>query len=197
MTTPVVFTTLESARAYANIPPDYCSYVLIKAKPGASPRKLAADVRQLVPYANVYTAREFRSVSQDYWMQRTGIGLSFGAATALGLLVGLLMVMQSLYALSLDHLREYAALKAIGADDAQVAQVVRKQALSIATVGSAVGVGLVLVLERAIASPIAPIEIPNTLLVGSVTLVFGLCLVATSLPLLRIRRVDPAIVLQG
>jgi putative ABC transport system permease protein len=197
MTTPVVFTTLETARGYTNVAPEYCSYFLISADNGANPRGIANDVSRLIPEADVFTASEFRTASQNYWMRRTGIGLSFGTATVLGLMVGLLMVMQSLYALALDHLREYAALKAIGADDRQIGSVVTKQALSIAAVGSVIGIAQVLLMQRLISSPIAPIEIPFELLCGSVVVVFGICLASTILPLARIRRVDPAVVLQG
>jgi putative ABC transport system permease protein len=197
MTTPVVFTTLGTAHEYTGVPPGYCSYLLVRADSAVDPRNVAAGIRTLIPESDVFTSREFRQVSQDYWMRRTGIGLSFGTATVLGLLVGFLMVMQSLYALALDHLPEYAALKAIGANDRQVSSVVTRQALCIAAAGAAIGVGCVLVMQRVISSPIAPITIPGELLGGSVAVVFGICLASTFLPLLRIRRVDPAIVLQG
>ena len=130
-------------------------------------------------------------------MSRTGIGISFGAATLLGLLVGLTMIAQSLYALALDHLTDYATLKAIGADDRQVGAVIVWQALAIAAAGSIVGVTLVLFTQRTMSSPIAPIELPLQLLVTGVVAVVGICLAATVLPALRIRRVDPALVLQG
>jgi putative ABC transport system permease protein len=197
MTTPVVFTTLDSARRFTNIRADDCSYVLITAEEGVDPKSLAASIERAVPDAGVFTAAEFQSVSERYWMKRTGIGLSFGIATLLGLVVGLLMVMQSLYALSLDHLTEYATLKAIGAEDRAIGGVIIAQAMSVAACGSIVGVSLVLAIQHVVSSPIAPIEIPPALLCGGVLIVFVICLAATILPAFRIRRVDPAVVLQG
>jgi len=146
---------------------------------------------------DVLAATEFSAASQSYFLERTGIGFSFGAATLLGLLVGLMMVGQSLYALALDHLSDYATLKAIGADDKQVRAVVIIQALAIATAGTILGIGLVLLIQRVWSSPLATIEIPIQLLCGGIVLVFVICVLATFLPVYRIHRVDPAVVLQG
>ena len=197
VTTPYLFTTLESARRFAHMPAGYCSYFLVRADAGTNLKELCQSIRRQLPQLDVYETRKFGKLSQEYFLRRTGIGLSFGASTLLGVLVGFLMVGQSLYALALDHICEYAALKAIGAEDSQIRQVVLLQAMSVATVGSLVGVGLVYLIQQVWSSPLAPIEIPAELLLGGCVLVFGICLAASVLPLRRIQRVDPATVLQG
>lgn len=197
VTTPYVFTTIDTARRFSETPAAYCSYFLVRAQPGVDVRALRNTIREQVPDLAVYTAGEFGRLSQDYFLHRTGIGISFGAATLLGLLVGLLIVGQSLYALALDHLKDYATLKAIGAEDRQVGAVITLQALSIASFGTAIGLALVHVIQRTLSTPMAPIEIPFELLSGGVVVVFGICLASTILPAVRIRHVDPAVVLQG
>jgi putative ABC transport system permease protein len=196
-TTPYLFTSLENARAYTATAPGDCSYFLVRLQPGADRAAVAAEIQERLPELRALTSEQLGDLSQQYWMSRTGIGISFGAATLLGLLVGLTMIAQSLYALALDHLADYATLKAIGADDRQVGAVVVWQALAIAAAGSIVGVTLVLFTQRTMSSPIAPIELPMSLVVTGVAAVVGICLAATVLPALRIRRVDPALVLQG
>lgn len=196
-TTPYLFTSLENARRYTDTPPGECSYFLVKVRPGTDVAGVVAEIQRRIPELRAYTAAELGDLSQEYWMRRTGIGISFGAATLLGLLVGLTMVGQSLYALALDHLADYATLKAMGADDRQIGAVVVWQALAIAAAGSVLGVSLVFVMQRTLSSPIAPIELPPALLVVGVVSVVGICLASTVLPSLRIRRIDPAVVLQG
>lgn len=196
-TTPYLFMTLDNARRYSGIPPDSCSYFLVRAESGTDLAGLRDAIQQRLPDLAVYTSEEFSRMSQAYWMRRTGIGISFGAATLLGLFVGLVMVGQSLYALALDHLDEYATLLAIGATSSQVRMVVVLQALIVAAIGTVVGVALVLVIQGLWASPLAPIEIPLELLIGGIGLVFGICLLATILPANRIRKIDPQVVLQG
>lgn len=197
VTTPYLFTTIETARRLSNIGPGYCSFFLIKAAPGENIERLLAEVRRQLPDAVVHTPQAFAAISQDYWMKRTGIGISFGASTFLGLLVGLMMVGQSLYALALDHIGDYATLKALGAEDRHVVGVILMQSLSIALAGSAVGISIVLLIRQFWSSPLAPVEIPLVLLGIAVAFVFAICLAASLMPYVRIRRIDPAVVLQG
>lgn len=196
VTTPYLFTTLNTARELSSIRDGYCSYLLVKARPGANLEILREQVRSLLPDGDVFSPSALAKLSQDYWIKRTGIGASFGAATALGLLVGLLMVAQSLYALALDHLHDYATLKAIGADDRHVCRVIIIQSLAVASVGSAVGLAIVAAIRRFWHSPIAPIEIPPVLGGTGVAFVFVMCLAASLLPFVRVRQVEPAMVLQ-
>jgi putative ABC transport system permease protein len=195
ITMPYLFTTFETARRLSNIAPGACSFLLLKIDSGENLDRVLARVRRRVPDASVLTPRQFARISQDYWMKRTGIGISFGASTLLGLLVGLMMIGQSLYALALDHLDDYATLKALGAEDSHVCRVIILQSLTIATAGSAVGVVIVAAIRRFWHSPLAPIDIPNELMGLAVAVVFVICLVASLLPYLRIRQIDPTLVL--
>ncbi|HEV3344955.1 MAG TPA: FtsX-like permease family protein [Pirellulales bacterium] len=197
ITMPYLFTTLENARRMAHITPGACSYFLLTLRPDADRRDVLAAIRRRVPEAAVYTPDEFARISRDYWMKRTGIGVSFGASTVLGLLVGLMMVGQSLYALALDHLDEYATLKALGALDRHVCGVILAQASAIAVVGSLTGLCLVAAIRQFWNSPLAPVYIPPSLMGLAVVTVVAICLAASLLPFARIRRIDPAIVLLG
>jgi putative ABC transport system permease protein len=197
ITMPYLFTTFETARRMAHVTPGACSFFLLKLQPGEEPDRVLTAVRHRVPQAAVYTPEQFARISQDYWMKRTGIGISFGASTALGLLVGLMMVGQSLYALALDHLDEYATLKALGAEDRHVCGVIVLQALAIAIAGSLGGLAIVAAIRKFWNSPLAPVEIPATLMGLAVALVVVICLAASLLPFFRIRRIDPAAVLMG
>lgn len=197
MTTPNLFTNLSAARRFATVPDGYCHYFLVKAKSGTDIRQLAEQIQNKLPDLDVYSADRFGSLSQDYWMNRTGIGVSFGASTFLGLLVGLVMVGQSLYALALDHLSDYATLRAMGAKDSNLSGIVFLQASTVAFLGTALGMGLVFFVKRTWNVPLAPLDIPWPLMVASIALVFGICFFGAMLPLRRVRKVDPMMVLQG
>jgi putative ABC transport system permease protein len=174
-----------------------CSYLLVRAEANSDIGALQADLQARVPGATVFTPSEFASQSQDYWMKRTGIGVSFGASTLLGLLVGLTVVAQSLYALALDHLDEYAALKAIGADSRHVIRIIAVQSITVAAAEAFLGLAVVAVIRTAWQNPLAPIVIPSWLMVAAVGTVVAICLLASLLPYWRIRRIDPATVLAG
>ncbi len=197
VTTPYLFTTLENSKRISRIPDEDCSYYLIDVAQGEDVTQLQQAIQQQLPEFEVFTSDQFHTLSRDYWMKRTGIGIGFGTATLLGLLVGLLMVGQSLYSLALDHLKDYATLKAIGAGDGCISSVMLAQAMAVATVGSVVGIALVMFIAQTLSTPIAPIEVSRELLCGAFALVFFICLSSTFLPYLRICKVDPATVLQG
>jgi putative ABC transport system permease protein len=197
LTTPYLFTTLENARKFSKIPEGYCSYFLVQAEDGVNIDHLQNEIQQQLDEFDVYQAGEFSQISQDYWMKRTGIGISFGTSTLLGMLVGLVMVAQSLYAMSLDHIHDYATLKAIGAEDRNIFSVVMTQALAIASCGTIAGVTAVLLISHFWSSPLAPIEISPTLILSGIAWAYGICILASIIPLLRIQKIDPVIVLQS
>src|SRR5262249_5566905 len=117
-TNPYVFTTLERARRYCAVPSDKCSYFLVKARPGADQDALCARIRAQVPQLLDVRDRDTWSwMCMEYWLTRTGIGISFGLAALLGLLVGLAVVAQTLYASVTERIKEFGTLKALGADD--------------------------------------------------------------------------------
>ena len=197
LVTPYVFTSFEQALVYLRKDPRQCSYFLVKLAPGVDPWQACRSIKERVPELDALPASEYSRISREFWMTRTGIGISFGAATALGLLVGLVMVGQTLYASVLDRITEFAALKAMGASDRQILGLLTVQAVFMAILGTLLGLGVVAALHRAMSTPRAPIEIPLWLSAGSFGLVLCICLLATLLPYERVRRIDPLTVLQG
>jgi putative ABC transport system permease protein len=107
------------------------------------------------------------------------------------------MVAQTLHSLVLDRQAEFAALKAIGGSQPQLLTLVAVQAFFMAVVGSLLGLVVVAAIQVTLSSPRAPIETPLWLTGGSVLLVTSICLLAAFVPYLRIRAIDPLLVLQG
>jgi putative ABC transport system permease protein len=198
-TTPYVFTTLHRARAnYLPLAePDLCSYFLVKARPGTDVAELLATLRQRVPDLDVHDKASFSAICMKYWLTRTGIGISFGLATILGLLVGLVMVAQTLYAAVAERVKEYATLKALGAHDSYVARFLVAQALGIAVLGSVLGLIGALLIGSLLGSPRAPVLFRGWVMAGSVLLITLVCLLASWAPYWRIRQIDPASVLRS
>ena len=197
LVTPYMFTTYTRAATLLHKDPRCSSYFLVKAMPGCDPQAVCREIMSRVPELDAYPAAEFSRISRDFWMMRTGIGISFGAATILGLIVGLVMVAQTLYGMVLDRQAEFAALKAMGSSEWQLLSLLAAQATFLAQLGSVVGLAGVVLVQHFVSTPRAPIETPLWLTGGSVALVSVICWLAAVLPYLRIRRIDPLSVLQG
>lgn len=197
LVTPYVFTTLSRATEYLHKPAGRVSYFLVQVQDGVDPQSVCNAIRLRLPDAEAFTRGTYSAESIKYWLQRTGLGISFGASTLLGLAVGLVIVAQTLYASVLDRITEIGAMKAIGARESQILGLILRQALTLAAVGSVAGMALVAATQAAFSTPRAPIDIPWPMAIGSCVLVTLICLASSLLPYLRVRRIDPAMVLQG
>lgn len=196
---PYVFTTLERARdRYGlGVPAEHCSYFLVKVKPQADVAEVCARIRERLPEAGVYDRQTWGRKTMLHWLVKTGIGMSFGLATLLGLLVGLAVVAQTLYATVTERIKEFATLKALGAADAGVVRFLMAQAVASAGLGSAVGLIFVQAAGRLVSSAEAPVVLTWWIGLLSVLLSTVVCLAAAWLPYGRIRAIDPASVLRG
>ncbi len=198
-TNPYVFTTLDRARRNytVGIPPGYCSYFLIKARPGADIDTLCKKMRQRVPELDVYAKDSFSFLCMQFWLTRTGIGLSFGLAALLGLMVGLAVVAQTLYGSVTERLREFGTLKALGASQRCLLAFLMAQAMGTAVAGAVIGIAASLLLGVFLSTPRALILLTWQVAVASAVVIVLVCLLAAWLPYRRLQSVDPASVLRS
>jgi putative ABC transport system permease protein len=198
-TNPYVFTTLDRARGKygVGIPAEHCSYFLVKAKPGTDVRALCARIKERVPELEVYDRHAYSVICCEYWLTRTGIGISFGLAALLGLLVGLAVVAQTLYTSVTERVKEFGTLKAMGADDRSISRFLLSQALGNALLGGAVGVVASVLVGRLVSTERAPAILSWQVALASVCVTALVCLVAAWAPYWRIRTIDPASVLRS
>jgi putative ABC transport system permease protein len=197
LVTPYVFTSYDQSIAYTGGDPSMASYFLVRTLPGADLDAVCDEISNRLSDVTAVPAETYADISVHFWMTRAGLGLSFGTATFLGLLVGLVMVGQTLYAMVLDRISEFATLKAIGASEREILTLLGAQSAVVAIIGIVIGVVLTLVIRVLVSTPRVTISIPPGLYVASALLVFTICLAASALPYLRVRRVDPHSVLQG
>src|SRR6185369_4174792 len=127
-TSPYVFTTFKRAQEYVKLPEDQTIFVLVKLVPGTSVEQVRRDILGSVQNVEVFTSHEFSRMTQIYWMFTTGAGVAVLLAALLGLVVGFVVVAQTIYATTMDHLREYGTLKAMGAPNGYLYRVIVQQA---------------------------------------------------------------------
>ena len=150
-----------------------------------------------MPYNDVYTRAEWATRSRDYWIVNTGIGLSMFMTAFLGALVGVVIVAQTLYSSTMEHLKEFGVVKAIGGSNADIYGILAKQALIAALVGFLIGVVPSLALQPVVARAGLKMIVPPMFVVLALigTLVF--CLVAALVSFRKVAKIDPALVFRG
>ena len=110
---PIVYTTYSRATTFAPRERKLMSFVLVKAKPRENMPGLRARIRQATGLA-AYGREECAQLTVGYFMENTGIPINFGITVALGFVVGTAIAGQTFYNFTLENLRQFGALKAMG-----------------------------------------------------------------------------------
>jgi putative ABC transport system permease protein len=191
---PYVFASLKSSRDYAQMRSDQTKHVLVKLVRGANVEMVKADLAARLQGVDVYTKDEFSARTRFYWMFTTGAGLALLVASFVGLIVGFVVVAQTLYATTVDHIREFGTLRAIGAGRRYINGVVVKQALMSAIAGYTIGMALFL-FARYVAGSAAPeIALPWLLALLIAMLTVAMCVGAALVCIRKVMKLDPAMV---
>lgn len=193
-TLPYVFTTLATARTLLGASADQASYALVTAAPGASIDDLKSRLAKRLPDAEILTHAEFRKRSLEYWLFETGAGAALIAGALLGIIVGMVIVAQTLYASTKDHLNEFATLRALGASAGYINKVILIQAVLSAVIGYVLGMGLSLLVIQAAEDSTLLIVMTPRLALMLLGLTVGMCVLAAVCAIFKVIRIDPAVV---
>jgi putative ABC transport system permease protein len=197
-TTPIAFMDFRLAQelAYQTMQAK-TTYVLVKLAPGADVNTVKAEIRRRLPHNDVFTKAEWAGRSRAYWVKNTGIGLNMYLTVFLGILVGIVVVAQTLYTATMEHLKEFGTVKAIGGGNRDIYAILAEQATIAALVGFAVGVVPSLLLKPAMTKiGLKLIVTPGfavIVLVGTLVL----CLVSAMVSFRKVAAIDPALVFRG
>ncbi len=196
-TTPVSFLDYATAQSLSPLLRESTTYILVKVAPGADVNTVRAELMARLPYNDVYTKAEWSQRSRAYWLESTGLGFSMYLTVFLGCLVGIVIVGQTLYASTTDHLREFGTVKAIGGSNWDIYRIIGKQAVVAALVGFVFGLG-----PSFVAAPICERAGLHLALSSSfVAIVFFatvlMCLLAAIVSFRKVATLDPSLVFRG
>jgi putative ABC transport system permease protein len=193
-TLPYVFTTLETARTLLDAAGDQSSYMLVNLVPGKDLESVRKALAARLPDTEVLTHDEFRQRSLDYWLFETGAGSALIAGAILGVIVGIVIVAQTLYASTKDHINEFATMRALGASAGYIHRVILIQAILSALLGYALGMLLSLLVVRAAKDTTLLILMTPNLALVLLALTVGMCVLAAICAIFKVTRIDPAVV---
>lgn len=191
-TYPIMFASLQTAQDHGLLMDEKTHYIVAGLEPGADRAAVVGRLKQIGRF-DVMTRDEFSGRVRDYWATKTGIGMGMGLNMMLGFIVGLVIVGQTMYAATVERLREYATLKAMGATNLQVCQVVWVQVLVIGLVGYALAVFVSTFVGRLFTNTVMSISMGPPLYVLIFVAMLAMCFGASLFSVLRVLRVDPAV----
>ncbi len=190
---PYTYTTLNRARALFG-DSDGTTFYLVQLEPGANVEKVRQDLQKRLEGAEVLTQAEFRDRSLKQWLFRTGAGVALIGGALLGSLVGTVIVAQTLYSSTKDHLSEFATLRALGSSSGYIHQVILAQAGISAVIGYILGISISLTILFFSKNTALPMMMTPGLAFWLFTLTVGMCAISALSAIVKVTKIDPATV---
>ena len=173
---------------------DLATFQLVKLYPGTDVEKVRNDLLSRLEGAEVLTTPEFRDRSLRQWLFRTGAGVALIGGALLGILVGTVIVAQTLYSSTKDHINEFATLRALGSSSGYIHKVILTQAGLSAVLGYVLGMLLALLVVLASQSTPLPIVMTPSLAAGLFSVTLFMCAISAISAIVKVTKIDPATV---
>lgn len=187
---PYIFTGLDHAKSLGGVPNGWTTYLLIQARKGADISALQNALQQALPTTDVWTSRAFSWQTREYWLFTTGAGTALLLAAVLGLIVGLVIVAQTLYSAAVERLGEFATIRAMGANDLYLTRIILYQALIGGSLGYFIGTIFALMFGSFAQNSSVALNMPMLLILLLAVITLAMCLGASAIPVRKVLRVD-------
>ena len=194
---PILYTRYSQAVTFAPPERKVLSFVLANPKPGLAAEEVCRRIEEQTGLQAV-TRDQFLRKTIVYYLRKTGIPINFGITVLLGFLVGTAIAGQTFYLFTVENIRQFGALKAMGTSNWMILLMVLSQALHVGLVGYGVGVGLAALFgwwSRSMTR--LSFFMPWQVLAMTAAAVFVIVLVASVLSIRKVLVLDPAVVFRG
>ncbi|MBP1714489.1 MAG: transporter permease [Deltaproteobacteria bacterium] len=193
---PVIYTTYTRATTFAPRERKLLSFILVKAREGQNPKVLRERIARRTGLA-AYTAQEFKDLTYNFFMKNTGIPINFGIAVGLGFLIGTAIAGQTFYNFTLENLRYFGTLKAMGATNGILLRMILLQALMVGAIGYGLGVGGASLFGWAMQGTELAFRLTRELLYISAGAITVIIVFSAVISIYKVMRLEPAIVFKG
>jgi putative ABC transport system permease protein len=195
---PVMHTRYSEAINFVGRERTQLSYVLVKPQPGVAATELCRRIEAQTGL-RARTSDQFRWDCVLYYLKHTGIPVNFGITIMIALIVGIVVAGQTFYLFTVENLKQFGAIKAIGVTNWRLIGMILLQALTVGVMGFSLGTGMAAeffdFFSRQIATRGIILMWQNVVLTG--TCIFFVMILASILSLRRVLVLEPAIVFRG
>lgn len=188
------FASFSTAREILKIPNDVVSYVMLGLAPGEDVDVVVRRLQKTFPAQTAMSRAEAQRRTIIYILNESGIGQSIGMGVVMALVCGFAIVSLTMFSAVVDHVREFGTLKAIGATNMDLAKLLLAQAVTCAVAGTVIGEALTAQLVMAVRGAELPLALPPWLMLGTLIGMTIICVTASTMALLRVRAIEPAMV---
>ncbi|MBL8799879.1 MAG: FtsX-like permease family protein [Planctomycetia bacterium] len=194
---PILYARYSQAVLYAPSERKVLSFILVKGQDGVPVAEVCQRIREQTGL-KALSRDEFAWTTIAYYWEKTGIPLNFGITVLLGFLVGVAIAGQTFYTFTLENLKQFGALKAMGLSNTRLVGMILLQALVVGSIGYGLGVGLAALFgELTHGSAKLAFFMPWQVLLVTAGAVLAIVMLASLLSIRRVLVLEPAIVFRG
>ena len=194
---PAIFTSFKNAQTFLRFNQDQTLYVLVKAEQGANVDELKQTIQSKLTDVDVNTKAELVYKQAMYWVIGTGAGITVLIAAALAIIVGVVIVAQTIYSATVDHIREYGTLKAMGATNFYLYRIIITQSIVSGLIAFVIGIAVSIVISQISLLGTLAIIVNWQLCLALFALTMLMCAGASVVAIRKATTIDPAMVFKG
>lgn len=139
-TFPILYCTYSQAVQFLPQERKTLTFILAKGNNGV-PLEQVCNAIEAQTGLRALTNDQFFWTTINYYMKRTGIPINFGITVMLGFIVGCAIAGQTFYLFTLENLKQWGALKAMGVSNFRLVRMILLQALVVGLIGFGLGIG--------------------------------------------------------
>jgi putative ABC transport system permease protein len=201
---PVLYTRYSQAERFVPHDRNLMSYILAKPQPDVSADEVCRRIEELngdEPHRKLaaLTQRQFFWKTIKYFLGSTGIPVNFGITIALGFIVGVAIAGQTFYLFTVENLKQFGALKAMGVNNSRILGMIILQALVVGAIGYGIGAGLTAGFFEGTShiTALAGLGMFPEVMIGVGAAVLFIVLLASVVSARRVLLLEPAVVFRG
>lgn len=196
--TPVVYSRHSLARQFAPGERNLASFVLAKPASGVPVEEACRRIEEQTGLLALSQSQFFWKTIR-YFLGSTGIPINFGITIALGFIVGLAVAGQTFYLFTLENLRQFASLKAMGLTNGRIVGMIVLQAVTVGAIGFGVGMGLTATFFQSTShlTHLAGLHMFWQVMLGVAAAVLLIVVGASLMSVRRVLVLEPAVVFRG
>jgi putative ABC transport system permease protein len=195
---PVMHTRYSEAINFLGRERTQLSFIIARPEAGVSPAELTSRI-QARTGLRARTTEEFMWDCINYYLRHTGIPVNFGITIAVALVVGAVVAGQTFYLFTIENLKQFGALKAIGVTNMRLIGMILLQAFTAGALGFSIGTGMAAtffeIFLRQLATRGIVLMWQCVALTGAC--IFFVVIVASILSIRRVLVLEPAAVFRG
>ena len=195
---PVMHTRYSEAINFLGRERTQLSFIIARPQAGVSASDLTSRIHAQTGL-RARTSLEFMWDCVRYYLQHTGIPVNFGITIAVAIIVGAVVAGQTFYLFTVENLKQFGALKAIGITNVRLIGMILLQACTAGTLGFSMGTGMAATFFEIFRHKLATRGI---ILMWQCVALTGACIlfvviVASILSIRRVLVLEPAAVFRG